>query len=73
MLEGTLSVGSLLVCMSYVVALYGPLESLAYLSEGFAAAAARARRVFEVLDAEDAVFNDPDAVAAQCSAGNRAY
>ena len=66
-LDGSLTVGSLLVCMSYVVALYGPLESLAYLSEGFAAAAARARRVFEVLDAEDAVSDAPDAVPLNAS------
>jgi ATP-binding cassette subfamily B protein/subfamily B ATP-binding cassette protein MsbA len=48
--DGQLSVGSLLVLLAYFAALYSPLETLAYLSEGFASAAAGARRVFEVLD-----------------------
>jgi ATP-binding cassette, subfamily B, bacterial len=51
-LQGTLSLGSLLVFLSYLGSLYGPLETLAYVSTGYASAAAKARRVFEVLDAE---------------------
>ncbi len=54
-LEGKLTLGGLLVFMSYVRSLYGPLETLAYLSSGWASAAARARRVFEVLDAEEVI------------------
>jgi ATP-binding cassette, subfamily B, bacterial len=48
-----LSVGTLLVLLAYFAALYSPLETLAYLSEGFASSKAGARRVLEVLD-EDA-------------------
>jgi ATP-binding cassette subfamily B protein/subfamily B ATP-binding cassette protein MsbA len=61
-LEGSLTVGSLLVFMSYLVSLYTPLEDLAYLSTGFASAAARAGRVFEVLDTEVEVSDRPGAV-----------
>jgi ATP-binding cassette, subfamily B, bacterial len=45
-----LSAGSLLVLLAYFAALYSPLETLAYLSEGFASAKAGARRVLEVLE-----------------------
>ncbi len=54
-LAGTLSVGSLIVFLTYVAALYSPLETLAYLSTGYASAAAGARRVFEVLDNDEGV------------------
>lgn len=52
-LQGTLTVGSLLVLLTYFTALYSPLETLAYLSDGLASAAAGARRVLEVLDSDD--------------------
>jgi ATP-binding cassette subfamily B protein/subfamily B ATP-binding cassette protein MsbA len=66
-LNGTLSVGSLLVFLSYVAALYGPMETLAYLSASFAAASARARRVMEVLDADREVRDRPGAVVLEAS------
>jgi ATP-binding cassette subfamily B protein/subfamily B ATP-binding cassette protein MsbA len=62
-LRGSLSVGSLIVFLSYLVSLYAPLEVLAYLSSGFASAAAGARRVLGVLDASDEVREQPDARA----------
>ena len=52
-LDGSLSVGSLLVLMTYFGGLFSSIESLTYLSSGFASAAASARRVFEILDADD--------------------
>ncbi|MEA2094360.1 MAG: ABC transporter ATP-binding protein, partial [Pseudomonadota bacterium] len=61
-LNGSLSVGSLLVFLSYVVSLYGPMETLAYLSSSFASATANARRVFEVLDADQEVRDAPGAL-----------
>ncbi|MHC4177690.1 MAG: ABC transporter ATP-binding protein, partial [Planctomycetota bacterium] len=54
-LRGSMSVGSLLVFLAYLASLYAPIETLAYLSTGYASAAARARRVMEVLEAEDLV------------------
>ncbi len=60
-LAGSLSVGSLWVFLSYLAALYSPMETLAYLSTGYASASASARRVFEVMDSEVAVRDAPDA------------
>jgi ATP-binding cassette subfamily B protein/subfamily B ATP-binding cassette protein MsbA len=54
-LDGRLSVGSLLVFLSYLSSLYAPLETLTYLAQTLAAATAGARRVFEVMDAEDRI------------------
>jgi ATP-binding cassette subfamily B protein len=54
-LDGSLSVGSLLVVLSYLTALYAPLASLSYLSVGFAGASAGARRVFEILDTQQEI------------------
>jgi ATP-binding cassette subfamily B protein/subfamily B ATP-binding cassette protein MsbA len=48
--DGNLSVGSLLVLLAYFAALYSPLETLAYLVEGFASAKAGSRRVLEIMD-----------------------
>jgi ATP-binding cassette, subfamily B, bacterial len=60
-LEGNLTVGSLIVFLSYVASLYGPMETLSYLSHGYASAAARARRVLEVLETDEKVSDSPDA------------
>jgi ATP-binding cassette subfamily B protein len=60
-LEGSLSVGSLLVFIAYLATLYAPLETLSQLSAGMAGAAANARRVFEVLESEDGVREVPGA------------
>ncbi len=61
-LQGKLTVGSLLVFLSYLISLYIPMETLAYIGSGFAAAKARARRVIEILDVEDLVQERPGAV-----------
>ena len=60
-LEGGLSLGGLLVFLSYLSALYAPMETLAYLASGFAGAAAGARRVLEVLDSDEEVRDTPGA------------
>jgi ATP-binding cassette subfamily B protein/subfamily B ATP-binding cassette protein MsbA len=60
-LNGSLTVGSLIVFLSYVVSLYDPMETLSYLSSGYASAAARARRVLEVLKTDEEVFDKPGA------------
>ncbi|KYC37139.1 multidrug ABC transporter ATP-binding protein [Scytonema hofmannii PCC 7110] len=54
-LDGSLSIGSLLIFLSYLTSLYMPMETLAYMSSGFAAAAASAMRVLQVLDTKDEV------------------
>jgi ATP-binding cassette subfamily B protein/subfamily B ATP-binding cassette protein MsbA len=52
---GKISVGDLIVFLSYLTYLYTPLETLAYLSSGLAAVNAGAQRVSDVLDSPDAV------------------
>jgi ATP-binding cassette, subfamily B, bacterial len=54
-IDGKLTLGSLLVFLTYLQSLYGPLETVAYLSSGWAAANAGARRVYEVLDSTEVV------------------
>lgn len=58
---GTMTLGGLVVFLSYLASMYAPLETLAYLSAGFADAGAGARRVLEVLDSDDAVAESPHA------------
>jgi len=60
-LDGSLTVGSLLVFLNYLVSLYAPMETLAYISSSFAAAAASARRVLEVLETKEEVWDTPEA------------
>src|SRR4029078_966668 len=56
--DNRLSIGSLLVLMSYFVALYSPLETLAYLTEGFSTAKAGARRVLAILEEDGTPIGD---------------
>jgi ATP-binding cassette subfamily B protein/subfamily B ATP-binding cassette protein MsbA len=72
--EGSaLSVGDLLVLLSYLASLYAPLETLAYLSTGFATASAGGRRVLEVLDTAEELPEAPNPMplAASPTAGRR--
>jgi ATP-binding cassette subfamily B protein len=61
-LEGQLTIGSLLVFLAYLASLYGPVETLAHLGSSFATASARARRVYEVLDSQESVTDRPGSV-----------
>ncbi len=54
-LDGSLSVGSLVVFLSYLTALYAPLNTVAYLSSTVATAAGSARRTFQVLNSNEFV------------------
>jgi ATP-binding cassette subfamily B protein/subfamily B ATP-binding cassette protein MsbA len=60
-LQGQLTVGSLLVFQAYLGSLYAPIETLAYLSMSYATAKARAQRVLEVLTVDDSVKQAPGA------------
>jgi ATP-binding cassette subfamily B protein len=60
-LNGTLTLGSLLVFSAYLIMLYQPLESLTYTAWAMEGATAGARRCFEVLDRADDVVDAPDA------------
>jgi ATP-binding cassette subfamily B protein/subfamily B ATP-binding cassette protein MsbA len=72
-LAGHLTVGDLYLFLSYLSALYAPLETFAYLSSGYAGAKAGGRRVFEILDHVCAVDErrDPRVLPAR-SGGGRA-
>lgn len=60
-LNGALTLGSLLVFSAYLLMLYQPLESLTYTAWAMEGATAGARRCFEVLDRADDVIDAPDA------------
>ncbi|MEI6351106.1 MAG: ABC transporter ATP-binding protein [Verrucomicrobiota bacterium] len=68
-LNGSLSLGTLLVFTSYLFMLYTPLESLTYTAWALEGAAAGMQRCFEVLDREDDVKDAPDAVAITSTKG----
>src|SRR5262249_51097358 len=62
-LDGQLSVGSVLVFLSYLGSLYGPLQSVMYMPSTLQGATGSARRVLEVLEIEPEVADQPGAVA----------
>jgi ATP-binding cassette subfamily B protein/subfamily B ATP-binding cassette protein MsbA len=68
-MRGSLSIGSLLVFMTYLSSLYAPLEMIAYASAGFVSASAGARRVREVLEASDRVEEAAAVVALPARSG----
>jgi ATP-binding cassette subfamily B protein/subfamily B ATP-binding cassette protein MsbA len=60
-LAGHVSIGTILVFVSYLGSLYGPLETLMGTGSTLHSASGSARRVMEVLDAEPEVQDAPDA------------
>ncbi|MHA3773528.1 ABC transporter ATP-binding protein [Verrucomicrobiota bacterium sgz303538] len=62
-LDGTLTLGNLILISSYLLMLYSPLEALTNLAWALEGAAAAATRCFEVLDKEDEVKDLPNAKA----------
>ncbi|MDB6067803.1 MAG: transporter related [Pedosphaera sp.] len=61
-MSGQLTVGTILLFLSYLASLYSPLESIMYSSSTIQGAAGSARRVWEVLDADLEVTDKPGAV-----------
>ena len=55
------TVGSLVVFLAYLMAMYQPLEILAYLPAAYANCEGKARRIMHVLDVEDEVLDHHDA------------
>src|ERR1022692_1638237 len=62
-LAGSLTLGSLLVFIAYLLMLYQPLQSLTYIAWAMEGATAGAKRCFEVLEREDDVTDSPNAIA----------
>jgi ATP-binding cassette subfamily B protein len=60
-LDGELTLGTLLVFLAYLASLYGPLNSITYTASTWQQAAAEADRVLEILEAVPEVQDKPDA------------
>jgi len=60
-LDGTVTAGTVLVFLSYLAALYGPLTAMSYTASTLQHAAANAERVLEILDTPPDVRERPDA------------
>jgi ATP-binding cassette subfamily B protein len=61
-LQGSLSVGSLLIFLAYLGSLYAPIESFVYSYAEMSSMSINARRILEVLESEDEVQNSPGAI-----------
>lgn len=68
-LDGRLTVGSLLVVVAYLAAVYNPLSSIAHTTGSLQAAIVSARRVREILALAPEPVDPPDAVDASAIAG----
>jgi len=62
-LDGTLTIGTLLALYSYMWLVYGPMQWFAEVNSWMTRAFAGAERIFEVIDATPESYEDPDAVA----------
>ena len=69
-LDGRLSVGDILVFLSYLGSLYAPLEALMYTGSTLQGASGNARRVLEVLAEEPEVSDRPGAETLPAVAGH---
>jgi ATP-binding cassette subfamily B protein/subfamily B ATP-binding cassette protein MsbA len=66
---GTISLGAIVLFLSYLGSLYAPLEALAYTTSTIQGAAGSARRVWEVLQTASQVKDKPGARALHHTAG----
>ncbi len=69
--DGTLTVGGIVVFLTYLASLYAPMETLVHLTGNFATAAASADRVLAVLDAQVSVRDPVRPVSLPVVAGLR--
>lgn len=68
-LDGELSTGELLVFLAYLASLYTPLNNLSTTVAGIRGSLARARRVLDIMDVDEAVAESPDAKAIAITKG----
>ena len=68
-LQGALSLGTLLVFSAYLLMLYQPLESITYTAWAMEGATAGAKRCFEILDRQDDVVDSPNAIEIESAKG----
>jgi ATP-binding cassette subfamily B protein/subfamily B ATP-binding cassette protein MsbA len=69
-LDGTLTVGSLLVVIAYLAAVYDPLSAIAHSTGSLQQAVASARRVRAIFDLTPEVLDDSDGLDASGIAGH---
>src|SRR5580704_1234178 len=62
-LAGQLTIGELAGCMLYLQLIQGPMRQVGFIVNQYARSQAAGDRIFEILDAESAVQEKPDAVA----------
>ena len=62
-LRGELSVGAIVLFLSYLGSLYAPLEAIMYTTSTIQGASGSARRVLEILESESDVRDQPGAIA----------
>jgi len=68
-LDGELSTGELLIFLAYLASLYTPLNNLSTTVAGIRGSLARARRVLDIMDVDEAVAESPDARAIAITTG----
>jgi ABC-type multidrug transport system fused ATPase/permease subunit len=61
-LQGRMSIGTLVAFLSYLNALYGPIHTLVEVDDTFQQAIGAGERVFELLDEDPEIVDAPDAV-----------
>ena len=69
-LDGTLTLGSLLVVVAYLAAVYDPLSAIAHSTGSLQQAVASAHRVHEIFDLTPEILDDPDGISASGIAGH---
>ncbi|MEQ1907946.1 MAG: ABC transporter ATP-binding protein [Vicinamibacterales bacterium] len=72
-MRGQMTVGSLIVVISYLGAVYGPLSAIAFTTGQLQSAVAGARRVRAMLALEPETIDAPDAIDATAVNGNVAF
>jgi len=68
-LAGALTVGEIVLFLSYLGSLYGPIETLMYTSSTIQSAAGSARRVLQILETDREVDDRPDATVLPATPG----
>jgi ABC-type multidrug transport system fused ATPase/permease subunit len=71
-LDGSMTVGTVLVFLSYLGSLYGPINSITYTAQTWQNTSANADRVIEILDIAPDVQDSPNAIERQIE-GNVCY
>jgi ABC-type multidrug transport system fused ATPase/permease subunit len=61
-LQGQLTIGELAACMLYLQIIQGPMRQVGFIVNQFARSQAAGVRIYEILDAESAVKERPDAI-----------